>query len=163
MAGSSPRVWGTPGVAGRVRASYRFIPTGVGNTACQQVTIGSMTVHPHGCGEHRPQIFHHKGVGGTSPRVWGPPPANIFDWPYRRFIPTGVGNTARAQSPALLSHGSSPRVWGTPPQSELQPLTVRFIPTGVGNTQQDQYRKEKHPVHPHGCGEHGSSPEIRLA
>ena len=69
--GSSPRVWGTYGVIGPVTVKVRFIPTGVGNICRQGKIPGYLSVHPHGCGEHRflsGTLFLHVG---SSPRVWG--------------------------------------------------------------------------------------------
>ncbi len=51
IAGSSPRVWGTPGRLILSRLAGRFIPTGVGNAVSVSVAGRCPTVHPHGCGE----------------------------------------------------------------------------------------------------------------
>ena len=50
--GSSPRMWGTHGIADGAHCLIRFIPTHVGNTKSE--TLGGLvpTVHPHACGEH---------------------------------------------------------------------------------------------------------------
>jgi len=50
--GSSPRMWGTPIIRGWLDEAGRFIPTHVGNTGSIHTISGSMTVHPHACGEH---------------------------------------------------------------------------------------------------------------
>ena len=93
VSGSSPRVWGTPGVALRFAARYRFIPTGVGNTR-RNVTLLLLTaVHPHGCGEHALGYDRIYNRYGSSPRVWGTRPVNNCVRLRWRFIPTGVGNT----------------------------------------------------------------------
>ncbi len=93
---------------------------------------------------------------------------------YQRFIPTGVGNTARSTRsgrvgsvhphgcgehaiPTISSwrvDGSSPRVWGTLLSHGKIPCRIRFIPTGVGNTAAQLREHRLAPVHPHGCGEH---------
>ena len=52
VGGSSPRVWGTRMGNVTKEMASRFIPTGVGNTACFLSAIMMLTVHPHGCGEH---------------------------------------------------------------------------------------------------------------
>ena len=131
--GSSPRVWGTPGVRRYFLRLCRFIPTGVGNTMVRMAGPSMVSVHPHGCGEHAPPCCVAFWPFGSSPRVWGtrgfaPQQRNAV-----RFIPTGVGNTmpafGRMMVPAVHPHGcgehhrategrichpgSSPRVWGT--------------------------------------------------
>ena len=72
--GSSPRVWGTPLHHSRLNAIYRFIPTGVGNTALQGLTNRGNVVHPHGCGEHFSESGEANHLAGSSPRVWGTHP-----------------------------------------------------------------------------------------
>ncbi len=52
IAGSSPRVWGTRRRPNALLTPLRFIPTGVGNTRSTVEALRSVTVHPHGCGEH---------------------------------------------------------------------------------------------------------------
>ena len=69
--GSSPRAWGTPGSYLPPPHSWRFIPTGVGNT-CGNSQIALMpTVHPHGRGEHCGNIYCGCCHYGSSPRAWG--------------------------------------------------------------------------------------------
>ena len=92
-AGSSPRVWGTRGLAMGAASSARFIPTGVGNTEKASPTAWESSVHPHGCGEHIKQLILSKGTSGSSPRVWGTPGPVRWGLTSLRFIPTGVGNT----------------------------------------------------------------------
>ena len=69
--GSSPRVWGTLEVVDGQFDVVRFIPTGVGNTVLSHLTAQSLTVHPHGCGEHFRRTKNHSPTDGSSPRVWG--------------------------------------------------------------------------------------------
>ena len=56
--GSSPRLWGTHQLLRWQDSPLRFIPTPVGNTDRQLVSIVKATVHPHACGEH-------PGIGST--------------------------------------------------------------------------------------------------
>ena len=131
--GSSPRVWGTRAKGRWSRDRRRFIPTGVGNTSECVVLVLCPSVHPHGCGEHRKRGRRRGGAVGSSPRVWGTPPAGRLPAMTRRFIPTGVGNTLARISSRMagtvhphgcgehgcrieskdVQRGSSPRVWGT--------------------------------------------------
>ncbi|CAB1083932.1 hypothetical protein D1AOALGA4SA_11466 [Olavius algarvensis Delta 1 endosymbiont] len=52
LAGSSPRLWGTPSPNWAVNLHSRFIPTPVGNTFILFLLLSGDTVHPHACGEH---------------------------------------------------------------------------------------------------------------
>ena len=173
-AGSSPRLWGTPVRTRHRPRSRRFIPTPVGNTCSSSTRYSCKPVHPHACGEHGAGQKSHRFDGGSSPRLWGTRARCRCAAVCVRFIPTPVGNTARA--PALgrrspvhphacgehLAHaihvqhaiGSSPRLWGTPAKVELSTLQIRFIPTPVGNTTRWQVHGLTLAVHPHACGEH---------
>ena len=131
--GSSPRVWGTLYSLPKGKAINRFIPTGVGNTPCSGQPRTGQPVHPHGCGEHLALSTGILLFSGSSPRVWGTRIKTDLQFAERRFIPTGVGNTAyfvtttgqttvhphgcgeHLSSICLVTswNGSSPRVWGT--------------------------------------------------
>ena len=173
VAGSSPRVWGTPWRVCRMTEFSRFIPTGVGNAEFTSAFMSAFTVHPHGCGERTGSDTNPGYATGSSPRVWGThlkprlPPTGA------RFIPTGVGNAAGdidlgimgpvhphgcgerqfRQSAIFYAHGSSPRVWGTRGLEGTHSAGSRFIPTGVGNAIESDSRLYRDAVHPHGCGE----------
>ena len=177
VAGSSPRVWGTPYRLWVVLDKPRFIPTGVGNAKIGCLVVKRRAVHPHGCGERGRCQKTMLRILGSSPRVWG----TLWCWPYllsgSRFIPTGVGNALvgsypagwvavhphgcgeRVYSPALPGEtcGSSPRVWGTLFWRSRLSWFRRFIPTGVGNALIQQTRDWRKAVHPHGCGERNKS------
>ena len=171
--GSSPRVWGTE-LSNVARLDiHRFIPTGVGNRVAIMATGLVTPVHPHGCGEQSMVQRTAMEDGGSSPRVWGTENTRIRDEVKKRFIPTGVGNSATAAFqdvtgtvhphgcgeqeliiPMLtFDAGSSPRVWGTAVAALPHRRTDRFIPTGVGNRYRYRRRRPRSPVHPHGCGE----------
>ena len=111
---------------------------------------------------------------GSSPRAWGTPPWRTDGAYFRRFIPTGVGNTPYQKTCCCWSavhphgrgehrfrprrsripHGSSPRAWGTPTSAGHRVHGHRFIPTGVGNTPARCSGASVQRVHPHGRGEH---------
>ncbi len=131
--GSSPRVWGTQGGGRTEVVLRRFIPTRVGNTGSGISSAGTISVHPHACGEHGQCQGRRHPLRGSSPRVWGTP-SGLADIAVRgRFIPTRVGNTPRPPVPETAGQvhphacgehhkvlaagdvvlGSSPRVWGT--------------------------------------------------
>ena len=153
-------MWGTPACGLNAVSVPRFIPTGVGNTKSARQIDDSGAVHPHGCGEHARSEMITTMSSGSSPRVWGTPKRPAFFILHKRFIPTGVGNTAiympRGQPARVHPHGcgehmsssgftcsnagSSPRVWGTRTPQAFEHVKPRFIPTGVGNTLRHSYR-----------------------
>ena len=91
-AGSSPRVWGTLfNILSQLYFS-RFIPTCVGNANGHCFSPGLPAVHPHVCGERKYFPICRGFAVGSSPRVWGTPPATARSWTSGRFIPTCVGN-----------------------------------------------------------------------
>ncbi len=124
-----------------------------------------------GCGEHvRAQVLVAV-VDGSSPRVWGTRLYYQSPQRPRRFIPTGVGNTATIYDElykyAVHPHGCGEHFYF--PDGYL--VYQRFIPTGVGNTLSLDAHIDMYAVHPHGCGEHalyrmlapmtrGSSPRV---
>ncbi len=153
-AGSSPRAWGKQGEGIGGQRSGRFIPTGVGKTAAPTCRAAILTVHPHGRGENSFLAEGSEESHGSSPRAWGKLPVVADAGLARRFIPTGVGKTARKRikpvGPAVHPHGrgenngelsartrqdgSSPRAWGKLRRDRGRTGGRRFIPTGVGKT-----------------------------
>ena len=113
-------------------------------------------------------------MAGSSPRMWGIPPAPLKSALQGRFIPTHVGNTTDHQAggahAAVHPHacgeyfdqregrttlaGSSPRMWGIQKREALALMASRFIPTHVGNTSGGLCTGAPAPVHPHACGEY---------
>lgn len=91
--GSSPRVWGIPSARRLTAVVKRFIPTRVGNTMLAIWPVIAVSVHPHACGEYRSFSYHWSTRAGSSPRVWGIRGRRRSGNPWRRFIPTRVGNT----------------------------------------------------------------------
>ena len=153
-AGSSPRMWGTPQMTLAKPILIRFIPTHVGNTSVFRFFTGSYSVHPHACGEHALAGWANMALIGSSPRMWGTQCSRSKPWPYRRFIPTHVGNTGCAGLTQPACCGSSPRMWGTLARRCLRVQNRRFIPTHVGNTSDAGAAVYLLTVHPHACGEH---------
>ncbi len=173
-AGSSPRMWGTPGHSTICRQFVRFIPTHVGNTSTNAGRPQGGAVHPHACGEHGQTHPEHLVMTGSSPRMWGTLEYGQHISGGIRFIPTHVGNTptfftCEARLPVhphacgehlgsiqvyKLDGGSSPRMWGTRRGDQSAPAAIRFIPTHVGNTRRWFGEWDDETVHPHACGEH---------
>ena len=71
MAGSSPRLWGTLGIAYYSAKHRRFIPTLVGNAKRLAQHMERTSVHPHACGEREDEPDGFIRVAGSSPRLWG--------------------------------------------------------------------------------------------
>ena len=94
--GSSPRVWGTVEYVQDDGDEGRFIPTRVGNRGYAMFLPAVAPVHPHACGEQDPLLAIHHVDQGSSPRVWGTDLVSLADELEIRFIPTRVGNRARA-------------------------------------------------------------------
>ncbi len=94
--GSSPRLWGTPGLADDEQRRLRFIPTPVGNTGLTVSKGSNAAVHPHACGEHRRSHPPVLLSPGSSPRLWGTLFTKDRLQGSNRFIPTPVGNTCLA-------------------------------------------------------------------
>ncbi len=173
--GSSPHAWGTPPSSPRAPPRSRFIPTCVGNSAERGARGGAGTVHPHMRGELRTLSRTSGPVAGSSPHAWGTPRARDLAGRTRRFIPTCVGNSDPAATPALGDevhphmrgellvavwgvgghYGSSPHAWGTPYIRPGKTGKVRFIPTCVGNSTSPATSRRVPSVHPHMRGELG--------
>ena len=174
VAGSSPRVRGTPLFASLVHGQFRFIPACAGNTHQLEHLALHQQVHPRVCGEHRHAHRHGRAQRGSSPRVRGTPNIHAHLIGILRFIPACAGNTGGGLSyiawipvhPRVcgehfspdringLAGGSSPRVRGTRHQHLLDGKRRRFIPACAGNTVLRAFARPVWPVHPRVCGEH---------
>ena len=86
-------MWGTRIAPADTGASYRFIPTYVGNTEALPASAASFPVYPHVCGEHDGDDHADDLDVGLSPRMWGTPVSAPLLAEQGRFIPTYVGNT----------------------------------------------------------------------
>ncbi len=91
ISGSSPRAWGTLQQITLCIRQPRFIPTGVGNTCCNNKLAYPLPVHPHGRGEHH--LYAHPCILsiGSSPRAWGTPTRLICHPPRNAVHPHGRG------------------------------------------------------------------------
>ncbi len=178
--GLSPRVWGSPPYSGDDSPTERFIPTRVGKSFTHPPPGLLCSVHPHACGEVTNLISRSGCCCGSSPRVWGSRTRWRCACRWQRFIPTRVGKSPPATSPPAApavhphacgevlfsSHrgkvtvGSSPRVWGSPYAPIPGHNKARFIPTRVGKSDQMEENQANYAVHPHACGEVGSTSEL---
>ena len=75
--------------------------------------------------------------------------------------PHACGEHGFWPAPTAWSTGSSPRLWGTPNGEPVPCRVYRFIPTPVGNTDARSAADYSQAVHPHACGEHICSNNIR--
>ena len=139
--------------------------------------LGTIRLHPRGCGEQANLPCRALQHDGSSPRVWGTGLGERIVAQDVRFIPAGVGNSSpvRAGFPRRPVHprgcgeqpafgsglalgcGSSPRVWGTGAEYGGPIFERRFIPAGVGNRPSDRSLSRRASVHPRGCGEQGAA------
>ena len=171
--GSSPRTWGTRGVARRYTRPRRFIPTYMGNAPRSRNSRRTSPVHPHVHGERYTLRRSCSGSAGSSPRTWGTREAFNDRHAFQRFIPTYMGNAPEGilmwQILSVHPHvhgerrrqyrlrgdigGSSPRTWGTLQKPFSLRLHRRFIPTYMGNARRGDRRRIPRTVHPHVHGE----------
>ena len=174
LGGSSPRAWGIRYKELEAIASFRFIPTCVGNTVRRHPFHRSGAVHPHVRGEYSSFPQATLQPFGSSPRPWGIRSDGRRERRLKRFIPTCVGNTRRVPSPVPFpsvhphvrgeyirrrgnqsrSAGSSPRAWGIQAPEIVKAIEIRFIPTCVGNTRRVPSPVPFPSVHPHVRGEY---------
>ncbi len=173
IAGSSPRVRGTPGRPGRHDLGRRFIPACAGNASsgCRGGT--DRTVHPRVCGERRGVLDNVSDTAGSSPRVRGTLRSPDEGRGFPRFIPACAGNACgggggsrrppvhprvcgerEGVTPEMRPFdGSSPRVRGTLSLAFLDVAPDRFIPACAGNAVDARYTGRLATVHPRVCGE----------
>ncbi len=172
--GLSPLARGTPGANCSHPRNRRFIPAGAGNTTGLYGIWFYIPVYPRWRGEHWMQQSEEARMAGLSPlaRVTL---AHLTDDNARlRFIPAGVGNTARwlptTGQPSVYPRwrgehvliavvtvgicGLSPLARGT-----LLPVCSvggrgRFIPAGAGNTVPKSSHSGASTVYPRWRGEH---------
>ena len=71
--GSPPRVWGRQHEREVNERSVRFTPTRVGTTSLTFWPQGSISVHPHACGDDSQSTHRDSLTAGSPPRVWGRP------------------------------------------------------------------------------------------
>ena len=147
--GPSPRVWGLPSDVGGDIVHHWSIPTCVGFTMHSNVSIRSVTVHPHVRGVYKEIAPTFKNRGRSIPtrvgfaRSWGSGSLDRTVHSHAcgvyRQIKTVVDNVV----------GPSPRAWGLLPRSGNTLFQLRSIPTCVGFTKCRSSVYWCRPVHPH--------------
>ena len=154
MAGSSPRVRGTPSHATPRHPQRRFIPACAGNSPRCWSARSRSAVHPRVCGELTASRRRCRRCFGSSPRVRGTRVVRADGQVGGRFIPACAGNSGiprgSADRPSVhprvcgelkrgrpsppANAGSSPRVRGTRPMASTGLRRSRFIPACAGNS-----------------------------
>ena len=152
--GSSPRMRGTAGTGSPPDHRQRFIPAHAGNSRPPTNLPKLPPVHPRACGEQSSLVAATSRAAGSSPRMRGTVPADVYVLLVERFIPAHAGNRARphARPPGSAVHpracgeqprnvkvkrgicGSSPRMRGTVAGKHGAELRLRFIPAHAGNS-----------------------------
>ena len=92
--GSSPRMRGTPGLAGVVNPYDRIIPADAGNTNGRRVATSRCPDHPRGCGEHKLAAGLTTTALGSSPRIRGTLDGHNQFGDGTGIIPADAGNTS---------------------------------------------------------------------
>ena len=113
LAGSSPRVRGTPGTIYAPEGGLRFIPACAGNSRQNADAPTSASVHPRVCGELVLEGKQPRLRRGSSPRVRG---TRSGAWPRRASSsvhPRVCGELVAKLHGPRAAVGSSPRVRGT--------------------------------------------------
>ncbi len=146
-------MWGTGEIPSPPAPLGRFIPTYVGNSACDHRYVRLCTVHPHVCGEQTASRLVNAGVDGSSPRMWGTEMIYLSPVLCGRFIPTYVGNR-EWRCLGYRQKSVHPHVCGEQEAAAAFMSPVwRFIPTYVGNSISGHDGHSAIAVHPHVCGE----------
>ena len=152
IAGSSPRVRGTPQQARQGAGGGRFIPACAGNSANLSHQTGGEAVHPRVCGELRRIRWQATRNVGSSPRVRGTLRRHQHGAYRRRFIPACAGNSRTS----LRRHRAAPvhpRVCGELVFTGASPI--------VGAAVHPRVCGELVPVLHEALPQAGSSPRVR--
>ena len=130
--GSSPRVWGQEFTMLYKDNNMGIIPTRMGTSNRDFVTVCVYQDHPHAYGDKCVTQSHVTNNVGSSPRVWGQVCHPITRYKQRRIIPTRMGTSLRGDGWVLERNGSSPRVWGQVSDKSTLKSVSRIIPTRMG-------------------------------
>ena len=182
LAGSSPRMRGTPLICFLMSANAGIIPAYAGNTSQCAALRALLRDHPRVCGEHLYRPFSGGYSRGSSPRMRGTR-KEVSDEPKGLgIIPAYAGNTmdliramavlrdhprvcgehVRLSSPSSRESGSSPRMRGTPREGAYGKAIDGIIPAYAGNTRFCPSLSKRSRDHPRVCGEHRPSGWIAL-
>ena len=152
--GSSPRVWGQEFTMLYKDNNMGIIPTRMGTSNRDFVTVCVYQDHPHAYGDKCVTQSHDTNNVGSSPRVWGQGAGKSTLKSVSRIIPTRMGTSLRqihakicvkdhphAYGDKKLSYrfhkkgvGSSPRVWGQEQEHAQHLCLLWIIPTRMGTS-----------------------------
>ena len=154
LAGSSPRMRGTPLQYACRRIRHGIIPAYAGNTSLHDPDSKQLGDHPRVCGEHVDRQSFAVRKWGSSPRMRGTLGFHVIVFHDAGIIPAYAGNTGGTQviiaakgdhprvcgehdfwaAGVLLGWGSSPRMRGTLRLLISSTQLVGIIPAYAGNT-----------------------------
>ena len=154
VAGSSPRMRGTPWLNPSRMSIGGIIPAYAGNTDQSIIAFPSCGDHPRVCGEHLVFAAAHEETEGSSPRMRGTLRPAIHSPRFPGIIPAYAGNTcgtnpdgggvrdhprvcgehASGWKTKLSDPGSSPRMRGTSVPGSMPDPQDGIIPAYAGNT-----------------------------
>ena len=174
LAGSSPRVRGTPAMRWLALPWLWIIPACAGNTYTPFIESKDRWDHPRVCGEHGESLTSELCPKGSSPRVRGTPTRVPAENGWDGIIPACAGNTETWQKPPFRAQdhprvcgehsasasstcrgtGSSPRVRGTRVRVVVARGARGIIPACAGNTRPRWRGAPRGRDHPRVCGEH---------
>ena len=174
VAGSSPRMRGTPLLTEIDFFPQGIIPAYAGNTCSAMLNSFSFRDHPRVCGEHSRHTASSSIHRGSSPRMRGtrhhrhqpglPPgiiPAYAGNTPGVTVLvrlcgdhPRVCGEHAYPYAFGNGDQGSSPRMRGTPRHNDCPHHPIGIIPAYAGNTNRRPRNHSRCRDHPRVCGEH---------
>ena len=180
VAGSSPRMRGTPEACVGVHVAWGIIPAYAGNTTTPLSSHVFDRDHPRVCGEHILDDSSAYILMGSSPRMRGTRRLPAVRRRRHGIIPAYAGNTspltkrtvrARDHPRVCGEHlvrtvifavkaGSSPRMRGTLHDWPIHVVVEGIIPAYAGNTPRPRSKSPLPRDHPRVCGEHSMYPSI---
>ena len=104
-------MWGQVSKAERDRTKLRIIPTRVGTSFVDVLTLIVQLDHPHACGDKTADVGGASITPGSSPRVWGQGTFTLAVKWANRIIPTRVG-TSDELSEVLQADWDHPHACG---------------------------------------------------
>ena len=154
VAGSSPRMRGTPVPIRHVQIGGGIIPAHAGNTKSATTAARPKRDHPRACGEHLPSNGWPWSMRGIIPAHAGNTRLTPRPSPASRDHPRACGEHSGAYAAGRWRHGSSPRMRGTPLFIGFPLLVDGIIPAHAGNTDLARGLRAVDWDHPRACGEH---------
>ena len=137
IAGSSPRMRGTPWMPLPLWPCRGIIPAYAGNTCGFSTRFSNHWDHPRVCGEHYRIVRIVAVILGSSPRMRGTHPIGRAETRPVGDHPRVCGEHRFAHGRTRLNSGSSPRMRGTRDDTVVDYPGPGIIPAYAGNTLRD--------------------------